>query len=166
MENHDYVFTPMGEQPTKQNIKSNFRKSIVIVAVGCAVASNFGRSDQQIYYLVAFIAISLLVYCLRITSKFICHIRIDPTEGVLYLEYLTSKGAEGTTKFNLLNAKYSYRFNVSMGSPGYILKIIDHGQKLELRETKSKNGKDQKNTFLRDQLDRIDKIILEVRKSN
>jgi len=165
MENQDYMFVPMGEEPTKDNLKKNFWKSIVIVAVCCAVASNFGRSDQQIYYLVAFIAISVLIYCLRLTSKFIRHIKIDPAEGTLYLEYLTYQGAEGTTKFDLRNSEYTYRYSASKGYNGYIIKIKDKHANLELRETKSEKGKDQKNRFLREQLDRIDKIIVELKKS-
>jgi len=165
MENQEYVFVPMGEEPTKENLKKNFWKSIVLVAVCCAVASNFGRSDQQIYYLGAFITISLLVYCLRITTKFIRKIRIDPSKGTLYLEYLTSQGAEGAERFDLINSDYSYRYNASKGYNGYILKIKNKGSKLELRETKSINGKDQKNRFSREQLDNINNIILKVKES-
>jgi len=163
MENQDYIFVPMGEEPTKVNLKKNFWKSIVIVAVCCAVASNFGRSDQQIYYLVAFIAISLLIYCLRLTSKFIRHIKIDPAEGTLYLEYLTYQGAEGTTRFDLMNSEYSYRYSASKGYNGYIMKIKDKQANLELRETKSEKGKDQKNRYLREQLDSLNEIILRAR---
>jgi opacity protein-like surface antigen len=165
MENQKYIYTPQGDQPTKENLKKDFWRSIIVIAVICAIASNLGRSDHQIYYLIAFIIGSLMVYILKATAKYIRHIRIDPADGILYLEYLTFNGAEGTTTFDLLHAKYDYAFKASMGFQGYVMKVKDEGSNLEIRETKSTSKKDQKNRFAKDQLDKINETITQVRRT-
>lgn len=163
MENQEYVFTPIGDQPTKENLRKNLFKAITVVAVVCAVASNFAKSSQQIYFLIAFLMISAIVYGLMVTTKYIKQIRLNASEATLYLEYVTISGKEGTNEINLLNAKYSYRFSASNGYQGYTMKLNDKKSKLEIRETKSSSKQDQKNRFLKDQLDQMNQIITDIR---
>lgn len=163
MENEEYVFTPVGDQPTQDNLKRNFTKSIALVAVCCSLASWFETSNHQIYFLYAFILISLIVYLMRINSKFIKCIRIDPALGVLYLEYITYKGSEGISTFDLVRSTYKYSYKPSIGAPGYLLIIKDKKSKLEILETKLRNGKDQKNGFFKEQLEQINQLIIGIK---
>jgi hypothetical protein len=162
MEGQEYIFLPAGEQPTKDNLRGNFIKSIAMVAVICSFASWFETYDHQIYFLIAFIVIGLILYLMTLSTKFIRCIKIDPHKKLLYLEYITYHGIEGVSVFDLVHAKTKYAYKPSRGMQGYLLTILDEKSKLEIMETKVRNGKDQKNGFLRDQIDQMHEIILSI----
>lgn len=166
MENREYVFTPMGDQPTVQNIKKGLFISIVIITVVCMGAAIYSNPGHRVYSLFAFNILCLIVIIMKITGNYILNIRIDPVEGVLYSTYLTFKGEEGVTEIDIRDAKYSYVYYASKSYQGYILTIKDQVARLQLRETKSIRNKDQNNRFLKSQLHEMNEIILEVQNHN
>ena len=163
MENQEYVFIPMGDQPTVRKIKKGIGISIGIVALVCIFTALYSDPHHKIYSLFAFDILSLIIIFIGITGKYILNIRIDPIAGILYSAYLTISGRESITVIDIKQANYSYVFYASKGYQGYIFTIKDKMTRLQLRETRSTKNKDQTNRFLRSQLHQLNEIILQVK---
>lgn len=153
----------MGDQPTVENLKRGLIISVCLVTAICGIWAIFSKPDQRFLPITVFASLVTIVVVLKYISQFILNIRIDPLERILYSEYITIKGETGTNRINIREAKYSYKLRVTKGYQGYVLTIKDVGSKLQIRETKSATNKDQKNRFLKSQLDQMNQLILQIR---
>jgi len=163
MENQYHEFIPMGSPPSVQNLRRGLYIAIAIIGLACVVGAIFSDAGNVKYCLIMFIALTLLIVAMKYSSHFIINIQIDPVEGMLYSTYLTIKGDTGVDQIDIKRAKYSYIYHVTKGEQGWILTIKDKDSSLEIRETKSTRNKDQKNSFLKNQLDEMNKLIIRIR---
>jgi len=166
MDNQEYVFTPEGDQPTVQNLRRSTFKMIAFIAVGCAFSTYFLKPSKEIDALVAFVLLSFLVIIVVYPARYIQNIRIDPKTHKLYAGYLKMNGKTGITVIDLDLARINYKFNFTKTSSGWSLTLNDGTEKLKLYETKSTTSKDQKNSFLKDQLDSINEVINHIKNGN
>ena len=163
MENQYHEFIPMGTPPTVQNLKRGLYVALAILGFACGIGAIFTDAGNEKYCLIIFVVLSVLVVAMKYSGHFIINIQIDPIEGMLYSNYLTIKGDTGVDKIDIRRAKCSYVYHVTKGEQGWILTIKDNNSRLEIRETKSARNKDQKNRFVKSQLDEMYKLIMQAR---
>lgn len=162
-DNQEYVFVPSGDKPTVQNLKTSLFKMIGFIAVCSAIATYFLKPSQEIDALYAFVALSTLMAIIIIPARYIQNIRIDPGTRKLYATYLKMNGENGTIIFDLDVARVNYIFKSSRASGYWLLTLKEGKSKIRLSQSSILSTRDQKNSFPKAQLDKINELINQIK---
>jgi hypothetical protein len=162
MEKESYLFIPAAGAPTVKKIRK-FIYQIVGVMTFAAMIAIFSRETiwQAGVIFLIWLLLCASVFILVSTNMYVIEVRINPTEGMLYFSFMNYKGEVDHKEIDIKQAKYSYKLRATK-TGGYGLTMQGNDAKLQIGETTSEN-KHQTNVYFRNQLDEMNRIILQVK---
>jgi hypothetical protein len=159
LENQQYIFKPIGADPTIKNIMRNYFYQMAIVMIIVTVLFFVGPSRWHIVIIVFFICLAILFYYTTITNTYITEIKIDKADNKFYLNYITGRGETAVTVIDLTKSKVNYEFHSSKGSGYWKLSLYDDVSSVELQQGYQAFEKYGLNNFSKQQLDQIHNIV-------
>jgi len=164
MEKYKYVYKPAAGPPTVKKLQKVTLMFMGVMTIGCLGVAIFGKPTtmELLFLFGVWIVLLAFVIAARYSILYISEVQIDGLAGVLYVSYLNHKGEIKMSAIDIKQAQYSFVRRDTRGYQGYILTLKDKNARVQMDEKQSQN-KRQTNTFAGDQLEEMNRIILQIK---